>query len=93
MDRAAAIISMLDNGLKIEDYSDFSLNGMYGELVDESILEANRDIAKISIFVPKEKNLSEYLEFINARLPEERIDYTLELSGLSESDWSDGWKQ
>ena len=92
-DRAAAVISMLDNSLMIEDYSDFSLNGMYGELVDEKILNANRDTAKISIFVPREKNLAEYLEYINARLPEQRIKYTLSLEGLDEDDWSEGWKK
>ena len=92
-DRAAAVISMLDNGLMIEDYSDFSLNGMYGELVDEKILNANRNTAKISIFVPREKNLAEYLEYINARLPEQRIKYTLSLEGLDEDDWSEGWKK
>jgi ribosomal protein L11 methyltransferase len=92
-DRAAAVISMLDNGLMIEDYSDFSLNGMYGELVDEKILNANRDTAKISIFVPKEKNLAEYVEYINAKLPEQRIEYTLSLEGLDEDAWSEGWKK
>ena len=68
LDEAAAVISMLDNGLMIEDYSDFSLNGMYGELVDESILNADKSLAKISIFVPEEKNLLEYITFIEAKL-------------------------
>jgi ribosomal protein L11 methyltransferase len=66
---------------------------MYGELVDEKILNANRDTAKISIFVPKEKNLAEYVEYINAKLPEQRIEYTLSLEGLDEDDWSEGWKK
>ena len=92
-DRASAIISMLDNGLMIEDYSDFSLNGMYGELVDESILNANRDIAKISIFVPEEKNLAEYIEFIDAKLTSERIGYERELEGMAEENWADSWKK
>ena len=52
-ERAASIISMLDNGLMIEDYSDFSLNGMYGELVDDSILNADKTKSKISLFVPE----------------------------------------
>ena len=34
LDGITSVMSMLDNGLMIEDYSDFSLNGMYGELVD-----------------------------------------------------------
>lgn len=91
-DRAAAVISMLDNGLMIEDYSDFSLNGMYGELVDESILNANRDIAKISIFVPEEKNLAEYCEFIDAKLAALSIPFERSLEGMSEENWEDSWK-
>ena len=92
-DRAAAIISMLDNGIMIEDYSDFALNGMYGELVDESILNANRDIAKISIFVPEEKNLAEYIEFIDAKLTAERISYERALDCMEEENWADSWKK
>ena len=92
-ERASAVIGMLDNGLMIEDYSDFSLNGMYGELVDESILNANKDIARISIFVPEEKNLSEYCEFIDARLSALSIPFERELEGMSEENWEDSWKQ
>ena len=92
LDRASAVISMLDNGLMIEDYSDFSLNGMYGELVDEAILEADKTKARISIFVPEEKNLSEYLEFIDAHLTSLRIRYEKELSSMQEENWADSWK-
>ncbi len=92
-DRAASVVSMLDNGLMIEDFSDFSLNGMYGELVDESILNADRETVKISIFVPEEKNLSEYTEFIKTRFSELKIPYALELDGLAEEDWAESWKQ
>ena len=60
LDGITAVMSMLDNGLMIEDYSDFSLNGMYGDLVDEELLNANRDIVKVSLFVPEEKDLEEY---------------------------------
>ena len=47
LEQITAVMSMLDHGLMIEDYSDFSLNGMYGELVDETILEADRDTVKV----------------------------------------------
>ncbi len=91
-DRAASVISMLDNGLMIEDYSDFSLNGMYGELVDESILNADREHSLISIFVPEEKNLSEYLEFIDAKLTALMIPYEKAIEGMEEENWADSWK-
>ena len=65
LDEICAVMSMLDNGLMIEDYSDFSLNGMYGELVDDSILNADRDTVKVSLFVPEEKNPLEYLTHLD----------------------------
>ena len=93
LDEAAAVISMLDNGLMIEDYSDFSLNGMYGELVDESILNADKSRAKISIFVPEEKNLLEYITFIEAKLSSLGIPFTKETEGMQEENWADSWKK
>ena len=69
LDGIVAVMSMLDNGLMIEDYSDFSLNGMYGELVDESILNADRSVVRVSLFVPEERNPLEYREFLQTRLP------------------------
>lgn len=92
-DRAASVISMLDNGLMIEDYSDFSLNGMYGELVDDAILNADREHAAISIFVPEEKNLADYVEFIDAKLAALGIEFTRELCGMAEENWADSWKK
>ena len=93
LDEAAAVISMLDNGLMIEDYSDFSLNGMYGELVDETILNADKSHAKISIFVPEEKNLLEYITFIEAKLSSLGIEFTKETEGMQEENWADSWKK
>ena len=93
LEKASAIMSMLDNGLMIEDYSDFSLNGMYGELVDESILNADKTIAKISVFVPEEKNISEYTDFIKANFGEAGIEYKAEIEGLAEEDWAHAWKK
>ncbi|MBQ1244243.1 MAG: 50S ribosomal protein L11 methyltransferase, partial [Clostridia bacterium] len=75
------------------DYSDFSFSGMYGELVDESILNADRDTVKVSLFVPEEKNLSEYTSFLKERFSFLGIDATLTADGVSEEDWAESWKQ
>ncbi len=93
LDAASAIISMLDNGLMIEDYSDFSLNGMYGELVDESILNASRDIASVSIFVPEEKSLAEYISFLKERFSLFGIKADISVEGVCEDDWAEAWKK
>lgn len=93
LERITAVMSMLDNGLMIEDFSDFSFSGMYGELVDESILNADRDTVRVSLFVPEEKNLGEYRAFIAERLASLGIDGKTECEGMNEQDWSESWKQ
>ena len=93
LDGIVAVMSMLDNGLMIEDYSDFSLNGMYGELVDETILNADRETVKVSLFVPEERNPLEYKEFIETRLSDLSINGEIGLEGMNEDDWAESWKQ
>ncbi len=88
-----AVMNVLDNGLMIEDYSDFSLNGMYGELVDESILNADRDTVRVSLFVSEERNPLEYREFLETRLPALGIDAAISFEGINEDDWAESWKQ
>ena len=93
LDDIVAVMSMLDNGLMIEDYSDFSLNGMYGELVDESILNADRETVKVSLFVPEERSPVEYQEFLESRLPALGVKGDISLEGMNEDDWAESWKQ
>ncbi len=93
LDTISAVMSMLDNGLMIEDYSDFSLNGMYGELVDDTILNADKDTVKVSLFVPEERNVFEYKDFIETRLPALGIKAELLTEGMNEDDWAESWKQ
>lgn len=93
LDEICAVMSMLDNGLMIEDFSDFSLNGMYGELVDDEILNADKETVKVSLFVPEERNFLEYKTFLEARLPSLGIDAKIEVDGINEDDWAESWKQ
>lgn len=93
LDEITAVMSMLDNGLMIEDYSDFSFSGMYGELVDDTILNADRNTVKVSLFVPEEKNLSEYVAFLRERFSSLSVDATLTADGMNEEDWAESWKQ
>ena len=93
LDEICAVMSMLDNGLMIEDYSDFSLNGMYGELVDDSIINADKEMVKVSLFVPEEKNPAEYRSFLEERLPALGIEAKISTEGMNEEDWSESWKQ
>ena len=52
LDDLVAVMSMVNNNLMIEDYSDIDLKTCYGDLIDESILNADKTIASVSVFLP-----------------------------------------
>ncbi|MBQ7820822.1 MAG: 50S ribosomal protein L11 methyltransferase [Clostridia bacterium] len=95
LDETAAVMGMLDNGLMIEDYSDIEVNlkTVYGDLIDESILNADKNIAAVSIYVPEEKNYNDYIAFLKERFAFLGIDAKIELIGLKEEEWSTAWKK
>ncbi|MBR2965136.1 MAG: 50S ribosomal protein L11 methyltransferase [Clostridia bacterium] len=93
LESITAVMSMLDNGLMIEDYSDFSFSGMYGELVDDSILNADRDTVRVSLFVPEDKSVVEYKEYVETRLSALGVEGEIALEGMNEDDWAESWKQ
>ncbi|MBQ4136684.1 MAG: 50S ribosomal protein L11 methyltransferase [Clostridia bacterium] len=95
LDDTAAVMGMLDNGLMIEDYSDIELNlkTVYGDLIDEAILNADKNIASVSIYVPEEKNYNDYIAFLRERFASLGIDAKIELIGLKEEEWSSAWKK
>ena len=93
IDTVSAVMSMLETGLMIEDYSDFSFEGMYGELVDDAILNADTRHGAVSIFVPSERSAPEYRAFLSERFSSLGIEASFELSGVSEDDWAENWKK
>lgn len=95
IDRVAAIMSMLDNGIQIEDYSDIEtdLKTCYGDLIDENILNADRSHGAVSIYVPDDKNYNDYIAFLKDRFAAEKIDAKTELLGVDEEEWSTSWKK
>lgn len=95
-DSVCAVMSMLDAGLYIQDYSDLDalmLDGVYGDLIDDEVKAADKTHASASIYVPDEKPLPEYLSFLRERLSDLRIDAEIETVGISEEDWAENWKQ
>ena len=58
LETLTAIMSMIDNALMIEDFSDVEkdLDGVYGDLIDEDLLAKDRTTAAVSVFVPDEKS-------------------------------------
>ena len=95
LDTLIAIMSMIDNALMIEDFSDVEqeLDGVYGDLIDEELLTKDRTVAAVSVFVPDEKSPREAELYVRERTKECGIDAEIILSGVREEDWADSWKK
>ena len=92
LDALVAVMSMLNNNLMIEDYSDIDLKTCYGDLIDESILNADKTVASVSVFLPAERPFSDALAFVNERMSAEGIKGKVDLIGVNEEDWANSWK-
>ena len=88
LDTLTAIMSMIDLNLMIEDFSDIDMKTCYGDLIDESLLNADKTIASVSVFIPAEKSVSDAVAFIKDRAKDEKID----INGVNEEDWATSWK-
>jgi len=95
LDTVASVMSMVDNGLMIEDFSDVDglLEGVYGDLIDESLLNADRTKASASVFISAMRSPAESELFIRQRLTELGVAFEMECDGVQEEDWANSWKQ
>ena len=93
LDDLVAIMSMVSSNLQIEDYSDIDLKTCYGDLIDESILNADKTIASVSVYLPAERSVSECIAFLRERFATVGLtDAKLETVGINEEDWANSWK-
>lgn len=93
LDDLIAIMSMVSNNLQIEDYSDIDLKTCYGDLIDESILNADKTIASVSVYLPAERSVAECLAFLRERFANADLsDAKIEMVGVNEEDWANSWK-
>ena len=93
LNEVTAIMSMVCNNLQIEDYSDIDLKTCYGDLIDESILNADKTRGAVSLYLPAERGVADSLAFLQERFREEGLDVEIEINGLKEEDWANSWKQ
>ena len=92
LDDLVAIMSMVNNNLMIEDLSDIDLKTCYGDLIDESILNADKTVAYVSAFFPAEESFGGDVDFIRGQMLADGINGGVELIGVSEEDWANSWK-
>ena len=89
---ATAIMGMIDLNLQIEDYSDIDLKTCYGDLIDESILNADKTVASVSVYLPANSGTADTVSFLKSRFADLGINATLTISGVCEEDWANSWK-
>ena len=92
LDALVAVMSMINTNLMIEDYSDIDLKTCYGDLIDESILNADKTIASVSVYLPVERDIREDVEFLREMLKKDGIEGEIKMIGLNEEDWANAWK-
>lgn len=94
LDALTAVMSMISNQLQIEDYSDIDLKSCYGDLIDESILNADKTIASVSVYRPGNSPCSDELAFLREHMAIAGIAEraTISLNGVNEEDWANAWK-
>ena len=88
-----AVISMIENGVMIEDYSDVSTDGLYGALIDESILNADKTRVTVSVFLSADRSLSEAKAFLAERIETLGLCAEIKTEGMKEEDWAEAWKK
>lgn len=83
-------------GIYIEDYSDLENEVMeiaHIDLIEESLLNADRTKAIIHVYVNPHENPLEAVSFIKERLNSENIKYEINISNCATEDWVNNWKQ
>lgn len=96
LDAGAAICQMVvPYGIQIEDYSDLETAGweLPMDLIDEALLNKDRDAAAIHIYIEEGQNPNEAVSFIKERMEAGGIPYTLSTGAVDEEDYATAWKQ
>lgn len=96
-EQAAAIANMtVSHGIYIEDYSDLEQGAMeiaHIDLIDEELVKSDRNHSIIHIYLSKEVNPTESVEYITERCKALEIPFELCEIDISEEEWENNWKQ
>ena len=92
LDEITAVMNMISNYLQIEDYSDIDLKTCYGDLIDEAILNADKTVASVSVYLPADGGCADTVAFLRERFGTLGLDASISISGVNEEDWANSWK-
>ena len=96
-DIAGAIANMVvPYGIYMEDYSHLeeeALEIAHIDLIDEELLQKDREHAIIHIYISPEANPAEAVSFLEERFQAENIPYEIDRDSCVEEDWINNWKK
>ena len=96
-DKVEAIANMaVPYGIYIEDYSDLieqSWEIAHIDLIDEELLEKDRNSSIIHLYISEVDNATETAEYIKELLNASQIPFELVSDVVNDSSWADGWKK
>ncbi len=95
LETVKAIMTAIDVSIMVEDYSDIEtgLKTVYGDLIDESILNSDKSVASCSVYVSEDQNIAEHISFIQTQLDSNKIEAKIEVLGTNEEEWSTAWRK
>lgn len=97
VDTAAAIANMaVPYGIYIEDYSNLESDAQeiaHIDLIDEDLINKDRENAVIHVYVSSEDNAAEALAYLKERLAAANIPYTAASIVVSDENWNENWKK
>jgi ribosomal protein L11 methyltransferase len=79
----------------IEDYSDVTegMNAIYGELLDEEIINKDKTKAAVSVYLSEDRNAPETVNSLESSFTQLGIKVDIQTIGLNEEDWANSWKK
>lgn len=83
-------------GIYIEDYSHLEEEAMeiaHIDLIDEELLQKDRDKALVHVYISPESNPAEAIAFLEERYNAEGIAHTITCASCVKEDWINNWKK
>ena len=96
-EEAAGIANMVvPYGLYLEDYSDLEQQAVeiaHIDLIDEELLQKNREEAIIHLYLPSNENARESLSFLKERFEAVHIPFQADTDTVDPKDFENNWKK
>ncbi len=97
VDAAGDIAQMVvPYGIYIEDYSDLEQAAWEIakiDLIDEALLQKDRQTAYVHLYLPPHENPQEAVAFLSERYTAAHIPHQIDVSVCRNQDWENNWKQ